>query len=55
MAEYPRDAGETNTRRIEKENARLYLELKIEGVRWLGRVEGVRDYAPLVIEVACAE
>ena len=24
-------------------------------MRWLGRVEGIKDYAPLVVEVACAE
>jgi hypothetical protein len=40
---------------MEKENEKFYLGLKILGIRWLGRVEGVKDYVPLVVEVSYIE
>jgi hypothetical protein len=40
---------------MKKENEKFHLRLKILGMRWLGRVEGIKDYAPLVVEVPCAE
>jgi len=55
VADYPGDAYEENARRIKAENARQHPGLKIKGVRWLGRVEGNRDYAPLVVEVESVE
>jgi hypothetical protein len=40
---------------MEKENEKFHPGLKILGIRWLGRVEGVKDYAPLVVEVSYIE
>jgi hypothetical protein len=55
VADYPQGAGEEHARRIEKENEKFHPGLRILGTRWLGRVEGIKDYAPLVVEVPCAE
>jgi hypothetical protein len=55
VADYLQGAKEEHARRIEKENEKFHLGLKILGMRWLGRVEGVKDYAPLVVEVSCVE
>jgi hypothetical protein len=40
---------------MEKENEKFHPGLKILEMRWLGRVEGIKNYAPLVVEVPCAE
>jgi hypothetical protein len=55
VADYPQGAEEEHARRIEKENEKFHPGLKVLGMRWLGRVEGIKDYAPLVVEVPCAE
>jgi hypothetical protein len=55
VADYPQGAEEEHARRMEKENEKFHPGLKILGMRWLGRVEGIKDYAPLVVEVPCAE
>jgi hypothetical protein len=48
------DAWEKHAKRIEKENAKLTPNLKIQGMRWLRRTNK-GDFAPLVIEVDNAE
>jgi len=55
VTDYPQGAEEEHARRMEKENEKFHPGLRILGMRWLGRVEGIKDYAPLVVEVACAE
>ena len=55
VADYPQGAKEEHIRYIEKENKKFHSGLKILEIRWLGRVEGIKDYIPLVIEVLCAE
>ena len=54
VADYPRSAGEKNARRIETENNRLHPGLKIKDVRWLGYVEGEKEYASLILRVDSA-
>jgi hypothetical protein len=55
VVDYPQRAEEKYARRIKKENEKFHPGLKILGMRWLGRVEGIKDYAPLIMEVPCAE
>jgi hypothetical protein len=55
VADYPQGAEEKHARRIKKENEKFHLGLKILGMRWLGKVEGIKDYAPLIVKVSCAE
>jgi hypothetical protein len=55
VADYPQGVEEEYARRIEKENEKFHPGLKILGMRWLGRVEGLKDYAPLVVKVPCVE
>jgi hypothetical protein len=55
VVDYPQRAEEKYTRRIKKENEKFHLRLKILGMRWLGKVEGIKDYAPLIVEVPCVE
>jgi hypothetical protein len=40
---------------MKKENEKFYPGLKILGMRWLGKVEGIKDYAPLIVEILYAE
>jgi hypothetical protein len=40
---------------MKKKNEKFHPGLKILGMRWLGRVEGIKDYAPLIVKVPCAE
>jgi hypothetical protein len=40
---------------MKKENEKFHPGLKILGMRWLGRVKGIKDYAPLIVKVLCAE
>jgi Zinc knuckle len=54
VADYPRSAGEKNARRIETENNRLHPGLKIKDVRWLGYVEGEKEYASLIMRIDSA-
>jgi hypothetical protein len=42
-------------RRIKKENEKFHLGLKILGMRWLGKVEEIKDYAPLIVKVLCVK
>jgi hypothetical protein len=55
VADYPQRAEEEHARRIEKKNEKFHPELKILGMRWLGKVEGIKDYALLIVEVPYAE
>jgi hypothetical protein len=55
VADYPQKAEKKHARRIKKENEKFHPKLKILGMRWLGRVEGIKDYAPLIVKVPCAE
>jgi hypothetical protein len=54
VADYPRSAGEKNARRIETENNRLHPGLKIKDIRWLGYVEGEKEYASLIMRIDSA-
>jgi hypothetical protein len=40
---------------MEKENEKFHPGLKILEIRWLERVEGVKNYIPLVVEVSYIE
>jgi hypothetical protein len=40
---------------MKKENEKFHLRLKILGIRWLGKVKGIKNYAPLIVKVPCAE
>jgi hypothetical protein len=55
VADYPQRVKEEHARRIKKENEKFHSRLKILGMRWLGKVEGIKDYAPLIVEVPYAE
>jgi len=51
---HPLNAWEKQAKKIEKDNARSHPNLRIRGMRWLGRTEN-KKYAPLVIKVNSAE
>jgi hypothetical protein len=55
VADYPQGAEEKHARRIKKENEKFHPGLKILGMRWLGRIEGIKDYVSLIVEVPYAE
>jgi hypothetical protein len=40
---------------MKKENEKFHLRLKILGMRWLGRVEGIKNYISLIVEVPYAK
>jgi hypothetical protein len=40
---------------MKKENEKFHPGLKILGIRWLERIKEIKDYAPLIVEVLCAE
>jgi hypothetical protein len=40
---------------MKKKNEKFHPRLKILGMRWLGKVEKIKDYAPLIVKVPCAE
>jgi hypothetical protein len=54
VADYPRVEKEKNIKRIESENDRLHPGLKIKDIRWLGYVEGVKEYASLIMRIDSA-
>ena len=54
VADYPRSAGEKNTRHIEIENSRLHPGLKIKDICWLGYIEGEKEYASLIMRIDSA-
>ena len=54
VADFPRDAGQANAKLIEEENKQLHPELNIKSVAWAGRVEGIKDYSSLIVEVSSA-
>lgn len=51
---YQLNAWEKHAKSIEKENAKLSPNLKIQGMRWLKRKD-IKEFGPLVIEVNSAE
>jgi hypothetical protein len=55
VIDYPQEAKEEHARRIKKENEKFHPGLKILRMRWLEKVEEIKDYAPLVVKVPCVE
>jgi hypothetical protein len=55
VIDYPQRAEKKYARRIKKKNEKFHLGLKILGMRWLEKVERIKDYASLIMEVPCAE
>jgi hypothetical protein len=55
VIDYPQKAEEKHARRIKKENEKFHLKLKILRIRWLGRIEEIKNYAFLIVKVPCAE
>jgi hypothetical protein len=55
MADYPQRAKKEHARRIEKENEKFHLGLKVLKIRWLERVKELKDYALLIVKVLYAE
>jgi hypothetical protein len=55
IIDYPQKAEEKYARRIKKKNEKFHPGLKILGIRWFGRVEGIKNYAPLIVKVPYAE
>jgi hypothetical protein len=55
VIDYPQKAEKKHARRIKKENEKFHPELKILGMRWLGKVEEIKNYALLIVKVSCAE
>ena len=55
VADFQREASEAGARQIEEENAKRLPGLKIVSTRWLTRVENLKDYSSMIIEVASAE
>jgi hypothetical protein len=40
---------------MKKENEKFHSKLKILGMRWLGKVEEIKDYVFLIVKILCAE
>jgi hypothetical protein len=40
---------------MKKENEKFHLKLKILGMRWLGKIKEIKDYALLIVKVPYAE
>jgi hypothetical protein len=55
VADFQREASEAGARQIEEENAKRLPGLKIVSTRWLTRVENLKDYSSMIVEVASAE
>jgi hypothetical protein len=55
VVDYPQRAEKEHARRIKKENEKFHPELKILGMRWLGKVKEIKNYAPLIVKVPCAK
>jgi hypothetical protein len=55
IADYPQKVKEKHARRIKKENEKFHLGLKILEMRWLRRIEEIKDYAPLIVKVFCVK
>jgi hypothetical protein len=55
VEDYPTANGKANAKRIEENNKRLHPELTVVGTAWLGRVEGTKEYASLMIETTNAK
>lgn len=54
VADFPSNAGESASKSLQEENERLHPGMNILGYNWLGKVEGVKDYSSLVVEVDSA-
>jgi hypothetical protein len=55
VVDYLQEAVKEYARRIKKENEKFHPGLKVLGIRWLGRVEGFKDYALLIVKVLCVK
>jgi hypothetical protein len=55
VADYSQEAEEKHARRIKKENEKFHPELKVLRMKWLERVEGLKDYAPLIVKIPYAK
>lgn len=55
VMDFPRDEGAANAKNLEEQNAGLHPEMKIKKMEWLRKVEGIKDYSSMVIEVNCAK
>jgi hypothetical protein len=51
VADYPQKVEKKYTRHIKKENKRFHLGLKILRIRWLEKVEKIKNYVFLVVKV----
>jgi hypothetical protein len=54
VADFPGNAGESASKSLQEENERLHPGMNILGYNWLGKIEGVKDYSSLVVEVDSA-